>query len=174
MGKVMLKRAGNHINRNGRGSICEFAAALPVLTLLIFFPMISLMSIYSVYSAADSLNKLQCEEAALLDFKQCMADRGPIKKEIPDFWLRSGVASYARPVSAIETEVSYRFASYDEYGFVNQWVVVDTSFVLAPFLNAAYIPVKIPALNEACSFRMHSERLVEDPTNAPPLLSGKN
>ncbi|MBX9688395.1 MAG: hypothetical protein K2X27_16925 [Candidatus Obscuribacterales bacterium] len=162
-------RKKSSLRKNSGSVIAEFGAAFPILLTGIFIPMIALMSVFSLYSAADCLNKAQCEQASLLNYAIAQNPLGPVKKSLPETWMSSGIGAYAEPVLGISTDIDYSFAYQDEYNFIHRWVEVTTRLRIKPFLSADYFPLQIPALNAPFPVAFHTRRLLEDPTNAPPL-----
>ena len=160
------KRKGRSANG---GTIPEFACAFTVLVLFVFFPLLNLATLFSIYSAASTLNDLQVREASLIDYKESIRPQGSIKSDIPRVWQRTGLAVFASAVKKVETGLDYKVASVDKYGVVDCWVSVTTSFRLRPFLDVSWFPVAVPGLNAPFDIVITSRRLMEDPTKAPPI-----
>ena len=149
-------------------SLIEFAVAFAVLLMLVFFPMISLSGLASVYVAGQTLNEAQLHEAALIDHRLAEANLGVVKAQIPETWYQSGLGRYAGTVGRVRTKVTYKPTGVDKYGVIQTWVIVSTTLTLSPYLNVSYFPQRIPGLNESFDVTFVSEKLMEDPTNAPP------
>lgn len=153
--------------RNRRAStLAEFAPAIFVLLLVIFFPVLDLISICFNYGIVMVLNSTQTNEASLLSSDKALAPNGPIKKAIPDEWLKMGLGKFVKVVGYPETDVSYRNGQDNGDSTTEKLVVVSTTVRCLPFV---FIPIpiaKIPGLNSPVSLNAKSERPMEDPDNA--------
>lgn len=163
---------GSKYVRSRRGaSLLEFCSCFTVLILFVFLPLINLGTIFSIFSAATTLNDIQVRQASLIDYKESLRPRGPIKEDLPRAWERTGLAAYAGNIGKIETEVNYSLASTDKYGTVDCWVTITTKLRLKSFLTVPGFPEVIPGLNAPFDISIRSRKLLEDPTHAPPLAS---
>ena len=150
----------------GRGStLVEFAPALFIMLVALFFPLLDLIALSTVYSVGASMNDAQLREAALLKRSQAQDATGPVMYTIPNAWKNSGLGRYAKIDSDINTSVSYADGPQDQYGNVEKFVCVATSFSVRPFLSVP-IPISVPGLNADITFSFNSRRVLEYPPNA--------
>lgn len=90
------------------------------------------------------LNSTQVHEASLLASDKAQDRNGPIKKAIPDQWLKTGLGKFVKVSGYPRTNVSYRNNGDSTF---EKLVIVSTSVVCLPFV---FIPIpiaKIPGLN---------------------------
>lgn len=169
-----MKIVRNCFRSRRAASLLEFCSSFTVLILFVFLPLLNLGTIFSIFSAATTLNDIQVRQASLIDYKETLRPGGPVKEDLPRAWERTGLAAYANHIGKIETEVGYGLASTDKYGTVDCWVTITTKLRLKPFLTVPGIPAVIPGLNAPFDISIRSRKLLEDPTHAPPLtaLSG--
>lgn len=176
-----MKLANRRPNSNG-AAMLEFAAALPVLLMLIFFPGLNLVGIYSIYFAAATLNDVQVHKAALMDYRELIVaapgrENGQTRqdsvvvRDIPKYWQQNGLGSYASALSVVKTEIKYVPASVDQYGVRQSFVQVKTNLELRPFLYLPYIQGSIAGVNAPFIVSITSQKLVEDPSNSPNFLA---
>ncbi len=153
--------------RNRRGStLAEFAPAIFILLLVIFFPVLDLISICFDYGIVMLLNSNQTHEASLLASDKAQDVNGPIKKGIPDQWLKMGLGKFVKVLGFPSTNVSYRNGQDNGDSTSEKTVIVSTTVVCDPFV---FIPIpiaKIPGLNSPLTLNAASERPMEDPDNA--------
>ncbi|MBY0550001.1 MAG: hypothetical protein K2W95_22190 [Candidatus Obscuribacterales bacterium] len=169
-----MKIVRNCLRSRRAASLLEFCSSFTVLILFVFLPLINLGTIFSIFSAATTLNDIQVRQASLIDYKETLRPGGPVKEDLPRAWERTGLAAYAGHIGKIETAVGYSLASTDKYGTVDCWVTITTKLRLKPFLTVPGFPAVIPGLNAPFDISIRSRKLLEDPTHAPPLtaLSG--
>ncbi len=144
----------------------EYAVSLFMLILLLFFPLLNMIGLATVYCAALVLVDQQCHEAALLFWRDAKRADGPVCKNIPEDWLATGIGAFTKTVGTIETEINYSDGIPDEYGFVSREVIIATRLTVSPFLNCPF-PVAVPGINAPVPLVIAGRRLIEDPTNAP-------
>jgi hypothetical protein len=155
------------VNRRG-SSLAEFAPALLILVLLIFFPVLDLIGICFSYGVVALLNSSQTNEASLLPYAKANDPGGPVKKEIPDTWRRTGLAQFVKVVGNPTTNISYRDGQDNGNSTKEKIVVVNTEVVCAPLVFLP-IPVgKIPGMNAPMKLSATSERPMENPDHALP------
>ncbi len=155
----------NRRNRCGT-AISEFGPALFILLLVIFFPVLDLISICFAYCIVMVLNYNQTHEASLLASEQANDRNGTIKRGIPDQWMKTGLGRFVKVSGFPATTVSYRNGLDNQDSTTEKNVVVSTTVDCDPFV---FIPIpiaKIPGLNSAFSLNATSERPMEDPDNA--------
>ncbi|PWU00880.1 MAG: hypothetical protein C5B53_03495 [Candidatus Melainabacteria bacterium] len=157
--------AKRSIKRIEGSTLAEFAPAFFILLVGLFFPMLDLMALSTVYSVGASMNDEQLREAALLKRSQAQDVLGSVMYTIPNAWKNSGLGRYAKIDSDIITSVSYADGPQDQYGNVEKLVCVSTSFSVKPFLSVP-IPISVPGLNADITFNFNSRRVLEYPPNA--------
>src|SRR5271156_2091200 len=74
--------------RNGKGGsgVAEFAPALMVLVICIFFPLVDFLAIGLSYGLGRVLNYNQCHEASLVPWGQATDSGGAVMQGIPNQW----------------------------------------------------------------------------------------
>lgn len=153
--------------RNRRAStLAEFAPAIFILLLVIFFPVLDLISICFNYGVIMVLNSNQTHEASLLASEKAQDPNGAIKKGIPDQWLKTGLGKFVKVKGYPKTDVSYRSSQDNQDSTSEKAVIVSTTVACDPFV---FIPIplgQIPGLNSAMTLNATSERPMEDPDNA--------
>ncbi|MFA6559766.1 MAG: hypothetical protein WCT03_25290, partial [Candidatus Obscuribacterales bacterium] len=83
-----LYRAAYFNSRSASGSgIAEFAPALIILLICIFFPLVDMLAVALAYCDGQVLNSNQTHEASLLDWHDAVSPTGTVCKGIPDQWL---------------------------------------------------------------------------------------
>jgi hypothetical protein len=153
--------------RNHRGSsIAEFAPALLILVILIFFPTLDILCLCFDYGVVALLNYNQSREASLLPYEKANDPSGPVKKEIPDTWRRTGLATFVKVVGDPDTTISYRNGQSNGDSTTEKIVIVTTNVVCDPFVHVPIPGVKVPGLNAPMKFSATSERPMENPDNA--------
>jgi hypothetical protein len=164
----------NHTNllktnsRNCRGSaIAEFGPALFVLLLLMFFPVLDLLSVCFDYGVVALLNYNQTHEASLLPSEKANDPNGPVKKDIPEAWQHTGLATFVKVVGSPKTTISYRDGQSNG-STTEKIVIVNTTVVCAPLIFLPIPVVKVPGLNAAMNLSPTSERPMENADNALP------
>jgi hypothetical protein len=153
---------------NSRGNaIAEFAPAMFVLLILIFFPVLDLLAVCFDYAVVALLNYNQVHEASLLPSEKANDPNGPVKKDIPDSWRHTGLAQFVKVVGNPETTISYRNGQSNGDSTTDKMVIVSTKVVCSPLIFLP-IPVAIQGLNAPISLTSTSERPMENPDNALP------
>lgn len=138
-----------------------------VLVILIFFPVLDLLSVCFDYGVVSLLNYQQTHEASLVSSEKANDPRGPVKKEIPDAWRHTGLAQFVKVVGEPETRVSYRNGQSNGDSTTEKVVIVTTTVVCSPFVFLP-IPLPIQGLNAPVKLSATSERQMENPDNAIP------
>jgi hypothetical protein len=157
------------IRRNQLGSsIAEFAPALFVLLLLIFFPILDILGICFNYGVVALLNYNQVREAALLPYDKANDPSGAVKKEIPDAWLRTGLGTFVKVKGNPTTTISYRDGQSNGDSTTDKIVIVNTTVVCDPLILLPIPVAKVPGLNAPMTLSPTSERPMENPDNALP------
>jgi len=149
-------------------SIAEFGPALFVLLLLIFFPVLDLVAICFDYGVVALLNYNQSHEASLLPYDKSNDPSGPIKKDIPDAWRKTGLAKFVKVIGNPTTTISYRDGQSNGDSTTDKIVLVNTTVVCDPFMMLPIPVAKIGGLNAPMTFSATSERQMENPDNAMP------
>jgi hypothetical protein len=111
------------------------------------------------------MNDEQLREAALLKRSLAEDPTGSVLYTIPNAWKNSGLGRYAKIDSDINTSVTYADGPQDQYGNVEKFVCVATSFSVSPFLSVP-IPISVPGLNADITLSFNSRRVLEYPPNA--------
>lgn len=156
-------------HRQETGSkIPEFAVCLFVLVLLIFFPMVDFIGLFATYFTGIVLVNQQAHEAAMLNFRIARDPQGPILQDLPRSWKASALGNFANVVGAIDTNIGYGAGVSDEFGFEYKEILVVTRMWVRPFISCPF-PMPVPGLNAPVELVLRSRRLIEDPTNAPPV-----
>ncbi len=164
--------ASTRTHRTGRNSvgssIAELPAALMILLIILFFPMLNLVGLGLSYASCATLNNVQLREAALIPFSQSNKPNGPVRQAIPEAWVQSGLGRFVHLNDDPDTKVSTKAGQLDpESGIQEQIVIVQTDFELRPFLvqDSALLP-KVPGLNRPIHFTFTTERPIENYNNA--------
>jgi hypothetical protein len=145
-------------SRRASGSaLAEFGPALFVLLIIVFFPMLNLMTLPMKYVACFTLNTLQLREAALVTDEQGTSSSGPIKKTIPDKWLHSGQGAFVKPLKEPLTEVVY---GHGDTQLRSRTVAVKTEVLLPPFIAVPF-HIGIPGLGDPITFSISQTRVLE-------------
>lgn len=146
--------------QRGGGNIAEIAPVLFVLFLLIFFPLIDLITLTLTYTAGAFLNHDQLREAALTAKSVAENPDGPIQKTLVDQWKATGIGQFASTDKAIKTVVTYKDGvTADEHV-----VVVTTTVEAKPFMKLPMFDA-VPGIGKDMTFEYSDERLMEDPQN---------
>ncbi len=154
-------------NRHG-SALAEFGPALLVLVLLIFFPVLDLLSVCFDYGVVALLNYNQVHEASLLPAEKASDPSGPVKKEIPDAWRHTGLAQFVKVSGTPETNISYRNGQSNGDSTTEKIVIVNTTVVCEPLIFLPIPVAKVPGLNAPMKLSATSERQMENPDNALP------
>ena len=158
----------SEIQRKARGNgLVELGPVMLVMTVLVFFPIVDLVTLGPLYIMSYHLNQDQLRQAAVVNFSDAQSPTGSVQTGIANQWVASGLGSYSKAViSDINTTVEYQPASIDDYGNKYSFVKVSTSVTVKPFLVVPF-PISVSGLNAPIQFSFVNQRLVEDPTNAP-------
>jgi len=148
------------------GTIAEFGPALFILLILIFFPVLDLLSICFSYGVVKLLNQNQVHEASLIEAKQANDPAGIIKKGIPDQWQQAGFGKFVNVAGRVQTDVSYRDGLASEGKATEKFVIVKTTVVCNPLVFVPFPIAKIPGLNTPVPMVATSECPMENPENA--------
>lgn len=152
--------------RNKRGSsIAETGPALFILFLMLFFPLVNLVTMTFAYFSCTTLNDLQLREAALLPKKDAQDPAGAVMKRIPEEWKAEGIGAFAGLNKPQVTIVDYVTQSKDKDGREEAVVRVTTQVQLRPFLTIPFFP-GVPGLGKPMDFQITSQRPVENFSNA--------
>jgi hypothetical protein len=146
--------------RNSGTAISEFGPALFVFLICMFFPLINLLAIATIYSIGAEMNDEQLRESAVSKRSQAQSPQGSVMYTIPTNWKASGFGKYAKIDSDVDTNVTYKDGPQDEYGNTQKFVRVSTTFSAKPFLTMA-MPVAVPGLSADMKFTFSSSRLLE-------------
>lgn len=139
-----------------------------VLLLLIFFPVLDLISVCFSYGVVRLLNYNQTHEASLLPSDKANDPNGPVKKDIPDTWRKTGLAKFVKVAGHPTTSISYRNGQANDNSTTEKIVIVNTTVDCDPFI---FLPIpigKIPGINASMKLSATSERPMENPDNAMP------
>lgn len=157
---VQLQRHTN-IRLKCGSQLAEFPAAIFILLLLFFFPLIDLLSVGASYSMCWVLNNNQTREACLDPWTEAMNPAGPVQKNIPDQWLR-GMGAFVKVEGYPKTNIIYGTAPSGD-----KTVKVTTTVTCNPFLTIPLPIVNVPGLNGPVTFTIASQRQMENPDYAP-------
>ena len=164
VGNNKSRQARKSTSRAALGSsILELPAAMLILFLFIFFPILDIIGVGIKYGACAALNGLQLHEASLLPKSKATDVGGTVKKGIPDRWLTGGMGAFVNPSKAPETEVTYRDGENTANG-TDKLVNVKTTIQLPPFITSPFIP-NIPGLSAPLNLTVEGERPLENPFN---------
>ena len=151
-------------------AMAEFAPALIVLLICIFFPLVDMLAVGLAYCDAQVLNTNQVHEASLLDWHEAVDPNGTVCKGIPDQWL-NGMGKFVKVASPPTTSISYRDGE-STTGVTDKIVSVTTTLVCTPFLSIPLPVFNVPGLNGPMAFSITSERPMENPDYAGPANAG--
>lgn len=150
------------VRRASGNTLCEFVPVMWILIMVVFFPILDLLSLTSAYVVVYTMNSVQVREAALMPRSAC--ETGPkITTQIPSQWMDSGPGRFAN-MSSQTTTVRYTAATTDDTGIQDWLVSVDTACTFKPFLTVPF-PISVAGLNAPMTITMSGERPVEDPEN---------
>lgn len=162
--EISKKARGGHSHAGRRGSrqakghaIAEFGAALTLLLLFIFFPLVNLLSLGTVYFACFTLNDLQIKAAAERTQTEGQDPKGIVCLGIPEAWSGTGLGKFVKAVKKPETVVTYSKLLPDSKDLV---VNVTTTVMASPLLTQPFLP-RIPGLSAPMNFVFSSQRVME-------------
>jgi len=172
---MLRQRQRGRARRTETGSsVAEFAPAMWLLIVVIFFPLLDLMAMGVKYGCVIVLNYNQTHEASLIasgtNTGQADDPSGPIKKIIPTQWLTMGFGKFCGVVGPIQTDIYYRAGTSASDGVTNvtdKVVRVQTTLTCYPLLTIPMPVVNVPGLNAPMQFTVGSEKMMENPDNAP-------
>lgn len=143
-------------------AIVELAPALFILFLLLFFPLIDLMTMGVEYASCYTLNDLQLREAANLPKSQAQDPAGIVKDRIPSEWRHSGLGAFVNVIGNPNTSISYLDGETDATGTQDKYVVVTTSVTAHPFVTLPFV-IPVPGLSAPMTFTISTRRMLENP-----------
>lgn len=144
-------------------SIAEFGPVLFVLFLVLVFPLVDLLSMAITYTAGTMLNQAQLRLAVTTPASQLQDTTASPMADVTKAWQSQGMAAFASLDSPPKCTVSYAPAFAGSTDFT---VGVTTTVVARPLLRMPMFP-GVPGLGAPMTFQYYSERLLEDPRNAP-------
>lgn len=148
------------VRRTYRGSaMTEFAPALFIVLLGLFFPLMDLVAVGIQYQICSQLVALQAQRAASCPKKDAVSAEGPVRGQVVKAWQETGMGKFLSLQEKPVTEVTYAKIDGDK---VNEDVIVKTKFLVAPFLMIPILP-GVPGLGAPSEFVISSKRLLEDP-----------
>lgn len=152
------------VGRSKRGgTIADFAPAMFILFVIITFPLIDLLCVALVYNAASILNTNQAREAALEPFSEARDNpAGMVQKTLVDNWKNNGIGKFCKIQGDPQTTVRYKTGSAGD-----KLVEVTTAVVVSPLVPVPFF-VGVPGLNAPVPLQFTTQRVVENPDNAPP------
>ncbi|MBX9879542.1 MAG: hypothetical protein K2Y22_13860 [Candidatus Obscuribacterales bacterium] len=166
--KVNMKYKRTAIRRSHTGAaIAEFAPALALLLLFVFFPLLDLMPILIGYVGCNYLNSQQSDLAA-----QSLRARGssftnqaevqPRLDTLATDWKSSSLGKLAN-LNSSTTTIAGPLNSTLHSGYLTCYVRVTTAVQCAPFLLLPFMG-PVPGLGAPVNISISSERVVEDAT----------
>jgi hypothetical protein len=166
------RKHGRGRNAKGAAGMSEFAPALMVLVICIFFPLVDMLAVGLSYGLVRVLNYNQCHEASLLPWKDAADLGGTVMQGIPDQW-GNGMGHFVKMSGPVQTNIGYRLGEKSSdagNNNVQDWVVqVSTTVTCNPFLPIPFPSglLNVPGMNGPFTFTVFSERPMENPDNAP-------
>jgi hypothetical protein len=171
--KVLQNWRPTCFKRGNHGSaIAEFGPALGILLICFFFPLLNMLVLGVSYCLCMVLNYNQAHEASLVHMNDAVTLNGPVCKDITDKWL-AGMGKFVRTEGYPQTIVSYRDGQTTG-NVTDRIAVVQTSVVCQPTLSIPLFGANVPGLNAPMSFSISSESTMENPDNAPIVMSGQS
>lgn len=170
--------ADNKKTNNGRcskracygGTIPEFAGVFMVFILMIFLPLIDVVTMAAIYGAGASLNFDSCREASMVAnqgstsgaFYTQVSDPETVREErvkkSETIWKSSGIGSFVNLAAPLKHSISVIPAASKG---ADEYVRVTTVVSANPFLTVPF-PVTVSGLNAPMTFTYMQERLVEE------------
>jgi hypothetical protein len=166
------KQARRGRNAKGGSGMAEFAPALMVLVICIFFPLVDFLAIGLSYGLVRVLNYNQCHEASLVPWGQATDSGGTVMQGIPNQW-GGGMGHFVKMSGDVNTVITYRNGEHStDSGNSNvqdKVVQVATTVTCNPFLPIPFPSgvLSVPGMNGPFTFTVFSERPMENPDNAP-------
>lgn len=148
--------------RTARGSaLAEFGPTLGITLLMLFFPLVDLLSLGASYASCMVLNYCQLREAAFCSKEDAQSASGPVICGLPKAWQNEGLGKFVNLENSPATVVSYTNAgSPINSTMQDQYVQVTTKVTANPFLVVPLFP-GVPGLGAPFTFQISSERLLE-------------
>jgi hypothetical protein len=163
----------DYTSRRANGSaITEFGPALGILLVCFFFPLLNMLVLGVSYCLCMVLNYNQVHEASLVHMNDAVSLNGPVCKDITNKWL-AGMGKFVRTEGYPQTSVSYRDGQTTG-NVTDRIAVVQTAVVCQPTLSIPLFGTSVPGLNAPMSFSISSESTMENPDNAPMVMSGQS
>src|SRR5205823_1367132 len=124
------------------------------LLIMIFFPMLDLISMGVAYGSCMFLNSAQVKQAALIPSADAQSTTGIVKKTLVDVWLSQGLGRFVKIAAYPKTDVSYRDGETDPTTHIKDKIVrVNTTFSCNPFITVPAPPILgIPGLSAPMTF----------------------
>lgn len=164
---VLVLSKPNRRNKHGGTSLAEFAPALIVLLIFIFFPVLDLLTVCFDYAVLMVLNYNQIHEAALIPSEQANDPVGVVKKGVVDQWQK-GMGNFVKLSGSPQTTVSYADGSQRDDKTLDKVVTITTNIDCNPFVPVPVPGLTVPGLNAPMTLSVTTQRPMEDPDNAAP------
>lgn len=165
---MKLGNSNLRYRQNASGSaLLEAPLAMLILFVFILFPLMAMLGLTIKYGCCYTLHQLQVREASLLPRTQAQAADGPVKNRLPREWKSEGMGSFVELTSDLpDTRISYEEGNLGANGVRDQFVIVQTTFSMKPFLSVS-VPnlTEVPGLNGPLIYSFESRRPMENPTN---------
>jgi hypothetical protein len=158
--------AGRRRRQNGQAQT-EFAPAMMILVIFLFFPLIDLISMGVSYGCCMVLNTDQAHEASLSDWNKAEA-KTMIEDQLVNVWASSGLGKFVRLGEKPATQEFFRNGQTGPDGVTDKIVMISTTFKCNPFLSIPIPWLNLPGLNAQWTFNVSAERPMENPDFAPP------
>jgi hypothetical protein len=152
-------------------SIAEFGPALLIVLMVLFFPMLNMLTLATSYGLGMVLNYNQVHEASLVSYNDANSPSGIVMKGIPDQWM-NGMGKFVRLSGRPGTVVSYRDGASIAFEGAGKTIAPDkivnvkTTLSCNPFLPIPFFIANVPGLNGPMTFVINSDRVMENPDYA--------
>jgi len=162
--KRLLNRQNHRRQANGY-LITELSAAIGLLFIGFFFPLLDLINIGFIYGSGFTLNNLQARQCAVVTKSEANDPAGIIMWGIPQQWKATGLGRFVKLQGDPQTSVSYTNGQTESSGVQDKNVVISTTIIASPFLTIPFAP-GVPGLNAPMTFQFFSQCVLENPNDA--------
>ena len=163
--KRQYRKVGSLRSTTGAAFLNEFAPALFLLFIGIFFPLIDFVSLGLVYGCGFTLNYFQSLQCASVTKTEAADPSGLVKFGIPQQWKNNGLGKFVELVGDPETNIAYKDGQLETNGVQDMNVVLSTTITTKPLICVPTLP-GIPGLTAPITFNFVSERPMENPDDA--------
>lgn len=161
-----MKRQNRKVRslRSAKGAafLNEFAPALFLLFIGIFFPLIDFVSLGLIYGCGFTLNYFQSLQCASVPQSEAQNPSGLVKFGIPQQWKNNGLGKFVQLVGDPETIITYKNGQLETSGVQDVNVLLSTTITTKPLICVPTLP-GIPGLTAPITFNFVSERPMENP-----------